>query len=269
MSSTTAKQGDDSGTSEKIIPVLLPFTIWLSWDNSTEGFPLPVMPEKISISRGGRSSDYQVLGTGSVSVPESPELAEISFESFFPQQETYPFIHPYYSIKEKEVVKEGVVIKQFFKLKPPSFYVQSINKWMASGYLIRVIYIGADAAKGNIINLPMTIESFERYEEAGSAGDVFYSLKLKEYAFFSPRKVKAVQKNGQTALRKEASTRPDERIPPQKYVLRSGDTLIGVSKSQLGDSGRWREIQKLNGIKDSELNRLQAGRTLQLPPKKR
>ncbi|ASS69230.2 LysM peptidoglycan-binding domain-containing protein [Paenibacillus sp. RUD330] len=227
------------------------------------------MPEKISISRGGRSSDFQVLGIGSVSVPESPELAEISFESFFPQQDTYPFIHPYYSKKEKEVMKDEVIIKQYFELLPPSSYVQSMNKWMASGYPIRVIYIGANANKGNIVNLPMTIESFERYEEAGSVGDVFYSLKLKEYAFFSPRKVKAVQKNGQTALRKEASARSDERIPAQKYVLRAGDTLIGVAKSQLGDSGRWREIQKLNGIKDSELNRLQTGRTLQLPPKKR
>lgn len=114
----------------------------------------------------------------------------------------------------------------------------------------------------------MSIETFERYEIAGQPGDIFYTLKLKEYVFYSAQKIKAVQKDGQTVLQKEPAKRPDERVPVTTYTLKPGDTLMVVSRMQLGDSGRWREIQTLNGISNAELDNLPVGKVLQLPAKK-
>lgn len=49
------------------------------------------------------------------------------------------------------------------------------------------------------------------------------------------------------------------------YTVKSGDTLSGIAKSQLGSADRWPEIQKLNDIPDADL--IYPGQTLRLPYK--
>lgn len=230
-----------------------PFTMTLSWNNGAEGWHFPVLPERIDIKRAGSGKDYDVIGLGKVRTIEKAELAEISFENFFPAQRG-PYVNPVYN-------SSGI--------PEPNSFVNSVNKWMHSGYPVRFVYVGQNAQNDKYkINLAMSIESFERYEVAGQPGDIFYTLKLKEYVFYSAQKIKAVQKNGQTVLQKEPAKRPDERVPATTYTLKPGDTLMYVSRMQLGDSGRWREIQTLNGISNAELNSLPVGKVLQLPAKK-
>ncbi|MFC3802718.1 LysM peptidoglycan-binding domain-containing protein [Cohnella sp. GCM10012308] len=233
-----------------------PFTMVISWNNGAEEWVFPVLPERIDIKRSGSGKDYDILGNGKIRTIERTELAEINIESFFPAQK-YPF------------VDKRIFTKNGTDIPDPNRYVNYVNKWMHSGYPVRFIYVGQDAKNDKYkINLAMSIESFERYEIAGQPGDIFYTLKLKEYVFYSAQKIKAVQKNGQTVLQKEPAKRPDERVPATTYTLKPGDTLMYVSRMQLGDSGRWREIQKLNGITEAQLNRLPIGKVLQLPAKK-
>lgn len=233
-----------------------PFTMAISWNNGAEEWYFPVLPERVDIKRAGSGNDYDIIGLGKIKTIERTELAEISFESFFPAQR-YSFTNALLLTKQDGVTPD------------PNAYVNYINKWMHSGYPVRFLYIGQDARnKQYMINLAMSIESFERYEIAGQPGDIFYTLKLKEYVFYSAQKIKTVQKNGKTVLQKEPAKRPDERVPATSYKLKPGDTLIYVARTQLGDSGRWREIQKLNGITEAQLSSLQVGRVLQLPAKK-
>jgi N-acetylmuramoyl-L-alanine amidase/LysM domain len=49
------------------------------------------------------------------------------------------------------------------------------------------------------------------------------------------------------------------------YTVRKGDTLSTIAKAQLGDSARWREIAKLNGLGDPYVIRVD--QTLKLPKK--
>ncbi|SDJ92794.1 LysM peptidoglycan-binding domain-containing protein [Paenibacillus naphthalenovorans] len=231
-----------------------PFTMQISWNNGAEGWQFPVLPEKINIKRDGAGKDYDIIKTGKIRTIEKPELTEISFESFFPAKK-YPFVN--------EIFREDPRW-----IPQPHNFVNDILKWWDTGYPVRFIYIGSDAVnESSKLSLPMSIVSFERWEEGGSPGDIFYSLKLKEYVFYSAKRITAVQQDGQTVLRAEPPKRPDERVPPTTYTLKPGDSLIKVAKMQLGNSGRWREIQQLNGITDSEVRRLQVGRVLQLPPK--
>jgi hypothetical protein len=234
-----------------------PFTMQLKFNNDAEGWDFPVLPEKIDIKRAGSGKEYKLIGAGAISTIEKPELAEISFESFFPA-ENYPFV-------------QNVVHRNKTTEKPePNLYVNDINRWMHSGYPIRFVYIGQNAENDRIrIFLPMTIVSFERWEEAGSPGDIFFKLKLKEYVFYQPQRVRPVkQPDGSTLLVKEKPKRPDERIPEKTHTLKAGETLIYVAKMKLGDSGRWREIQALNKITDSQLRKIPVGTVLQLPERR-
>jgi nucleoid-associated protein YgaU len=233
-----------------------PFTMAIGWNNMAESWNFPVLPEKVTIKRNGSGKDYDIIGKGKIGTIEKPELAEISFESFFPAQ-NYPF-------NQNILYWNG-------ENPDPNRYVNDINKWMHSGYPVRFIYVGSNTDVDKFkISLPMSIVSFERWEEAGSPGDIFFSLKLKEYVFYSTRRITAVKKaDGTTVLRREPKQRPDERVPNTTYTLKPGDTLIYVSRMQLGDSGRWREIMELNKITYSQLNKLPVGMVLQLPQKKR
>lgn len=47
------------------------------------------------------------------------------------------------------------------------------------------------------------------------------------------------------------------------YVVKAGDTLSSIAAKKLGKAGRWREIAKLNGLRDP--NSLRVGQRLRLP----
>lgn len=59
------------------------------------------------------------------------------------------------------------------------------------------------------------------------------------------------------------STREQAARAARSYTIRSGDSLHGIAERVLKDAGRWREIAKLNGLKDA--NRLIPGARLKLP----
>ncbi|NBD24319.1 LysM peptidoglycan-binding domain-containing protein [Paenibacillus sp. T1] len=245
--------------------------MYLSFNNGKEGWQFPVLPGSISIARGGASKDYDIVGTGKISVIGKPELAEISFESFFPAQH-YPFnstLAKTGADGKTRLTSDSAIVHTLKEtgLPDPNGYVDDINRWMRSGHPVRFIYVGSNATDDSaVINLPMTIASFERREEAGSPGDIYYSLKLREYAFYAAKQAKTVkQADGTTKRVEEPAKRPDERVRPATYTLKAGDTLIVVARKLLGDSSRWREIQKLNGITDSQTRQLAVGKVLQLP----
>lgn len=50
----------------------------------------------------------------------------------------------------------------------------------------------------------------------------------------------------------------------RKYVVKDGDTLYAIAKRELGSGGRWKEIQKLNGLSSETLKK---GQTISLPAK--
>jgi len=212
--------------------------IWLSWNNQEEGFELPILPGAIGETVKGAGEGHEVMGLGNINVIKDRELAEYSIESFFPGH-IYPFI-------TAKIVLE------------PKQYITYIEKWMASKRPIRFVY----TLGSNDINKAVSIESFEWKESAGSPGDIEFSLSLKEYRFYGARRAVVINNN---AVKKTAPPRADERNKPKTYTMVAGDSLWKVAKKVLGDETKWRDIQKLNGISDSELKRLPIGKVLKLP----
>lgn len=217
------------------------YGIYLSYNNQQEGFEIPILPGEIEISNSGNSTKYEISGTGEINVIKSPGLAEYSFSSIFPAQDL-----PYAA----EIVFD------------PGYYKNLILKWMGTKQPIRFIFTGSTFD----INVAASIESFDWKEAAGSPGTIEYTINLREYVFYRPQKI-VVKKSTSTSktTTSKKTARANDKQKPKTYKLVSGDTLAKVAKKTLGDSGRWKEIQKLNGIKDSELKSLKVGRVLKLP----
>lgn len=213
------------------------YTIWLSYNEQKTTFIIPVNPPEIQISEGGGGKSYEVSGLGEINVIQSPKLTEISFESFFPATD-YSFV-----VRSEELLD-------------PVVYVQIITDWMEKKRPIRFVFTGASFD----LNIPVSIEKFEWKEVAGS-GDIEYSLAFKKYVFYGARPVKLDKDKANT----QNSERPVDKDKPTTYKLVKGDTLIKVARKQLGKESRWREIQKLNAIPDSQLKKLQIGMVLKLP----
>ncbi|MBO9600180.1 MAG: LysM peptidoglycan-binding domain-containing protein [Cohnella sp.] len=246
-----------------------PFTMAISYNNASEGWILPVLPEEIKVERGGASKEYNIVGLGRVNAMEEPELRKITIESFFPSDLSASYVYRYFpQTTPKAGNEEGTDEASNFK---PHRFVQDITRWMSSKHPARFIYIGQDTVDDSAkINLPVSIDGFDYWEKAGSPGDIYFKLDLVEYVFYSPFRIKTVvQTDGSNKLVKEPAKRADYRVPPTTYTIKPGDNLIKIARLQLGDDARWREIQKLNGISDGELRSLRIGRVLQLPPKKR
>lgn len=217
--------------------------IFLSVNNDSDGFQLPVNPETISVTTAGDGEQFKIAKTGAVNVPKSIELSEFNLESFFPGQD-YHFL--------------------VTKFNRPSFYIDKLNKWHKERLPVRYIYVNGSFK----INTLTTIENFEIEESFGSS-DVTFSLNLLKYVPFAPKKMKvAVPKrpaSNSKVTKKKAPTRQNTKPKQKTYTLVAGDSLWKVARKYTGNGANYPPLQKLNGIKNSEVRRLPIGLKLKLP----
>lgn len=225
------------------------YGVWLSWNNQTEGFQLPINPGSIDVGEGGKSSTYDIEKLGEINVIKNPKLTTYSFDGLFPARE-----YPYMSAPLlAPITIDG---------KKQNYYVHYITKWMTSKRPIRFVLVGDEYE----INTAATIESFSWKDVAGSGGDITFSLGLKKYMFYAAEKVKVGQStSGAVTVTKSTKARANDKQSPKTYKLAAGDTLWKVAQKQLGNGDRWKEIQTLNAISSADLKSLQVGRVLKLP----
>lgn len=221
------------------------YGVWLSYNNQEEGFELPILPSEIGSSSSGDGSEYEVYGLGKINAIRAPKLATFSVSSFFPAQ-TYAAI---------------ITAEQVFE---PRYYIDLIEKWRQTKRPIRFVYVGSTMT----INLPVSIESFEWQEVAGSPGDIQYSLELQEYRFYAAQKVDVKQNtsgSNATTVQKQLAARASDTETPKTYTIVSGDTLIKIAKKVYGKDTRWKEIQTYNSLSDAQLKQLKIGQILKIP----
>ena len=226
--------------------------IYLSVKNDTEGFRLPVNPEDVEVSVKGDGEGFKIAKLGSINIPKDVELDDFTLESFFPAQNVY------YAVAE---------------FQEPEKYIEKLKRWQLEKIPVRYIYV-----KGSFtINELTTIELFTYKESFGSA-DVTYKLSLKKYVPFGPKKMelkkppatvgtKTTSSPKQAVVKKTAPPRQNSKPVPQTYSLVRGDSLWKVAQRVYKDGSRYKEIAKLNGIKESDYRRLPIGLKIKLPPK--
>ena len=219
------------------------YEIYLSFNNETEVMQLPVNPPTIDVSESGNNKTFDISKLGEVNVLKNLKLTEINFESEFPAS-WYPY----------------VVVS---KLLEPMQYIQMIKKWMETKKPIRFVFAGSTVD----INMLVSIEKFSWKESSGAVGDIEYKLSLKKYVPYKAKKVvvSTILATQQVVVTVDPPPRPDTREQPKTYTLVAGDSLWKVAQVYLGNGARYPEIQKLNGIADSELRRLPIGLTIKIP----
>lgn len=221
------------------------YGIIFGFNNYEETFQIPVNPlEQIQFQESGSGEVMEIASLGEINIIKSPALMEVSFKSVFPK-----YYAPYVTVAEN-------------KLLNPVEYVAYFEKWLLTKRPIRFDYFTDDFS----ISKAVSIEDFTWTEKAGSPGDIEYSLSLKEYVFYAPKKVviKKNTKTNKTTVTKK-STRPNEKVRPKTVTVKAGDTLWVLAKKHLGDGSRSTEIQKLNGLTNAQVKHLQIGTVLKLP----
>lgn len=172
---------------------------------SSGKFKIPVNPEEIKIKYPTDNKDYDVLGIGQIVVQRKPALKEVSWESFFPDDNSDPYVN------------SGA--------KDPESYVKKIEAAMKKKQTVRLIITRSDLFDTNIRCI---IDEFELQDKGGEPSDIYYSITLREYRSYAPQTVQIVTTPAPEQPAAEVTTETDR--PVETPVLRVGATVIANGK---------------------------------------
>ena len=118
---------------------------------------LPVNPAKVEVKFSGNNSTTEIIQLGEINLLKDRKLAEISFSSFFPQEDWFP------------------AIRTRGQFKRPAFYKSFFEKIQEDKKPCRLIITGLN------ITMKTSVQNFSYYHQGGDHEDAYYSLDFKEY----------------------------------------------------------------------------------------
>lgn len=198
-------------------------TVLLWYNNGEQRITFTVNPAELQISRPNRNRVYGLAMGGTVNAWGGRGLREVRLKTFLPSAES-----PFFDGTDAQTV------------------LALLKCWQDSGDPIRLIISGTD------INDAFLIEDLTESLREGDR-DIGVQLTLREYKF----------KSALAALAgTDLSVRLDERVMPEKYTVKQGDTLWGIAARFYGDGTRWSDLAAKNHIGNPRA--LQVGKVLVL-----
>lgn len=195
---------------------------WLSFNNKAEVLRLPVVPPSFEISKGNNINVVNITEFGEIAVIGIGKLATIEISSFFPIRD-YPFC-------------------QYSDFPKPYECVNLIERWKDSKRPIRLIITDTN------INMACCIEDF-KYSQKDGSGDVYFSLSLKEYRFVTV--TNSALSTQQTNISSPVQRPVEDKVTPNNYVVKEGDSLWVIAKKVYGDGSKYTLILQANGLKST------------------
>ncbi|WP_188068971.1 LysM peptidoglycan-binding domain-containing protein [Brevibacillus brevis] len=191
---------------------------WLSYNSGAERLQLPVNPASIRIQSSHSYEDVTVSQLGEYTVIGDARLRDFSFSSVFPRDYSSSYC-------------------EYEAIPAPWDAVATIERWIATRKPIRLTITGTPST------YPVTIRSFDiDPERAGSPGDIYYDIALKEYKFAETSRLEmtpvAAKVSGVSARASDIS-----REIPKTYTVKSGDNLTKIG---LRYGLKWRDIYAKN-----------------------
>lgn len=211
---------------------------WLS--NGTQRIQLPVNPETLRIASPFGFEDVTVAQLGEVTIIGDVMLRDYSFESFFPRDYNVSFC-------------------EYTNIPRPWDVYNRIERWKRERKPIRFIVTGTP------INLDVTIRDFEcEPERAGSPGDIYFSMVLKEY---KPASFTKVVPTASGSVKSASTSRPTSATSKsQTYVVKSGDTLTKIAQRFYKDGSKYSTIYNANkAVIGKNPNEIKPGMKLVIP----
>jgi nucleoid-associated protein YgaU len=184
-----------------------------------ERIQLPVNPETISVISPFGFEDVSVPKLGEHTIITERLPKEFTFSSFFPRDYNGSFC-------------------EYTNIPKPADAVAKIERFRASKKPIKL------TVTGTAIKLDTTIRSFEyEPERAGSPGDIYFTMALKEYKRADIVEIKKAKAKKKT--KRPADTKASK---PKTYTVKRGDCLwnIAAKPSIYGKGSEWRKIYNAN-----------------------
>lgn len=216
-----------------------------------DGVQLPVAPPKLSTKIANKNKTITLINEGEVNILKTAGLTELSFDVLLPNTK-YPF----------SVYPNGY--------QPATHYLDKLEKLKVGKVPFQFIVTRSKPNGGLLFgtNIKVTLEDYEIKEDAGNGFDVEVAIQLKQYRDYGTKKliVKTVPtaSTGPQAAKKVTVTkdRPISKTLAKSHTVEPGDTLWAICQKQLGNGEKYKEIAKLNGIKNA--NVIKVGQVIKL-----
>lgn len=202
---------------------------------------LPVNPESNAYSSPHSYEEIEVEGLGEVTIIKKRGLREFEISTFWPRDYNPTYCH-------------------YSRFISPTAFVTKINTWRNKRQPIRYVVTGAGG-----VNLEVTIRNFNvEPERAGSPGDVYFTLSLKEWRTASVKRVDTSKKK--KASKKRPASHPKPKV--KSYTVKRNESLweIAARRDIYGNGFKWRTIYNANKKKiGKNPNRVRPGMKLVIP----
>lgn len=208
----------------------------MAYEFYIDGVQLPIAPSKLQTKISNKNKTINLINEGEVNVLKRPGLTEIDFEVIVPQVK-YPFA----------IYKNG--------FQPASYYLEKIEalkiKQKKFQFIVSRVSPGGDLLFDT--NMKVSLEDYTITEDAKEGSDLTLSIKLKQFMEFGTKEVvvKKVASSVSTVVAKVV--RESAKVIAKTYTVKSGDTLWGICKKELGDGSKYPAIASMNGIKNPNL----------------
>lgn len=160
---------------------------------------VPVNPEEIDITLAGENSTHDVMGTGEIVVPRKPKLREASWSSFLPEYSDETFVENHIN---------------------PENFVSAIKNAMENKTVGRLIISRSGLFD---TNFRCIITEFETQDKGGEPGDIYYTINLKEYKDYQPKRITILTTPNSAPGTVQATLKPER--PVETPTLRVGATV--------------------------------------------
>ena len=161
-----------------------------------KAFALPVNPQEVAITYPGNSNQYDVEGIGQIIIPRLPNLATVSFESFFPREQIYEsmineddrYSPEWYVTFFRRMQKTGTPFElTIIRGQDPIKDAQAEYNGASRLIIDDQIYYNTVFDSAIITDITVT-------DKGGEPGDVYYNMSISEYRDASPQSLAEVSK---------------------------------------------------------------------------
>lgn len=203
---------------------------------------LPVTPKEMKIKINNKNKTIDIINLGEANILKMPGLSTIEFEFVAPAFQ-YPYVTNYQPQGFYYYLLEKLKVEQ----KP---FIFSVIRQLPTG---RYTYPSS---------FNVSLEDYTILETVDEGFDIVFSVVLKQYKEFATQRIQIKESTEGKKTVEKKQPRETTKEPEKTYTVKKGDTLWNISKKELGDGTRYKEIAKLNNI--SNPNKIYPGQILKL-----
>ena len=197
-------------------------------------FTVPILPNSLQVQSAGDNKTARVLELGEVLMLRKKRLREIGWSSYLPASRVgapvgIPHLPPMTIIKKLQAIRD--------EREPVTLELK--------GFALDV-------------NGQMGIDDLQWEERFGELGDIYYSIKLRDWVDYAPKTITLVEPEGEEEAGAEAEevpapvveiSEPERAGTPEHtaaHTVVAGDSLWAIAQKLLGDGSRYPELYSAN-----------------------